>query len=598
MSDKSLAVSDLKETVHPFEADAGESFFSLIVATMREGVWFLDSNGITTYVNRSMALMLGWSESEMLGRSLFDFMDEKAVQHARNYMDRRRSGISEVHEFRFRHRDGRDVWTTLSTRSLHNVSGKFQGTMATIQDITPQKLVEEELRSRKQQLRQMLDQLPLMTWSVDSSLRVTSSYGSGLKEVGLENNQLVGLTLEEHLSSWDLEKAEAMMSAHQRAIAGETVFMEIEFLQRFNFNIISPYFDKDNATIIGAIGVALDVTEQTRTQQNLEKSENLLRSIFKSAPDAILTVDESGRIISFNDSAFVMFGLTQTEIEKIKIQQLVEVGMPCDSFNHFLEMLEIPGVGCFARKTHGELIPVEISSSRVGSLSLWTLMLRDVSRLRELQRQVVSIAEDQQRKLGREIHDDVGQELTGVNLLVDALRSDLEKVNQADELNRLAGIVRQRLKRTQSLIRSISHGLLVSDLDTEGLYQAISSLADSITDLHGVRCQWKSPARPVRLPRDSATQLFRIAQEATSNALRHSRASVITMEIVADDSTGEIELRISDNGKGLAHDQSQHDGMGMRIMKYRAGLIGGSLRVETGKGLVVICRVRELRDNG
>ena len=252
--------NDLSIELNGGVAGDRESFLGLIVATMREGVWFLDADGITTYVNRSMASMLGWSEAEMLGRSLFDFMDEKAVQQALKYMDRRRSGISEIHEFRFRHRDGSDVWTTLSTRSLHTPSGHFKGTMATIQDITPQKLVEEELRSRKQQLRQMLDQLPLMTWSVDSDLRITSSYGSSLKLVELENDQLVGVSLADYLISWDQDRAEAMMSAHQRAIAGETVYFEIEFLNRVNFNIISPSFNSalKDFFITGNFGLKLD----------------------------------------------------------------------------------------------------------------------------------------------------------------------------------------------------------------------------------------------------------------------------------------------------------------------------------------------------
>ncbi|MFM7129185.1 MAG: PAS domain-containing protein, partial [bacterium] len=291
LNDNNIADIELGDQANAGDFGDREAFLGLIVATMREGVWFLDADGITTYVNRSMASILGWSEAEMQGRSLFDFMDEKAVEQAGKYMDRRRSGISEIHEFRFRHRDGSDVWTTLSTRSLRSTSGQFLGTMATIQDITPQKKVEAELRSRKQQLRQMLDQLPLMTWSVDSDLRVTSSYGSALKRIGLENDELVGISLQEYFSSWEPDKAQAMLTAHQRAVAGETVFLEMNFLQRTNFNIISPYYGLDNSKIIGAIGVALDVTDQVQAQQQLEKSENLLRSILKSAPDAILTVD-------------------------------------------------------------------------------------------------------------------------------------------------------------------------------------------------------------------------------------------------------------------------------------------------------------------
>lgn len=596
-----MAVNLTDKTFDDFElgdqANAGdfrdrEAFLGLIVATMREGVWFLDADGVTTYVNRAMASMLGWAEVEMLGRSLFEFMDEKAIEQAAQYMDRRRSGISEIHEFRFRHRDGSDVWTTLSAISLTSSTGRFRGTMATIQDISPQKKVEAELRSRKQQLRQMLDQLPLMAWSVDSDLRVTSSYGSALKRLGLENNELVGISLMEYVSSWEPEKAEVMLSAHQRAVAGETIFLEMNFLGRINFNIISPYYGLDNTKIIGAIGVALDVTDQVQAQQQLEKSENLLRTILKSAPDAILTVDSEGRIISFNDSAMAIFGRSSHEMPRQVIQEMLQVGRGgVATFGDLLERIANPGSSCQARSSDGRLIPVEVSWGRVGELDLWTLVVRDVSGLRELQSQVVSIAEEQQRKLGREIHDDVGQELTGVNLLIDAIQLDLEKISGCDEPKRLALMISQRMRRTQSLIRNISHGLLVSDLDAKGLYEALASMAENISVLYGIKCKWVCPDRPVHLHSATATQLFRIAQEATSNALRHARASAIQIELRVCETAGEIELRVADNGRGMVGQQRQ--GMGLRIMEYRAGLIDGRLTIEHGKGLTVVCRVKE-----
>ncbi|MFM7130531.1 MAG: PAS domain S-box protein, partial [bacterium] len=331
-------------------------------------------------------------------------------------------------------------------------------------------------------------------------------------------------------------------------------------------------------------------------QQQLEKSENLLRSILKSAPDAILTVDAQGTIISFNDSAIAIFGRSGHEMPRQAIQNLLQVGRGGElSFGGFLERLASPGSSCQARSSDGRLIPVEVSSGRVGEMDLWTLVVRDVSGLRDLQRQVVSIAEEQQRKLGREIHDDIGQELTGVNLLMEAIESDLAQLPGCDEPKRLAQAIRQRMKRTQALIRSISHGLLVSDLDARGLYEALASMAENISVLYGLKCLWVCPDRPVHLSSATATQLFRIAQEATSNALRHSRASVIQIEMRVDEPAGEIELRVSDNGRGMAGQPRQ--GMGLNIMEYRAGLIHGRLAIESGKGLAVVCRVKEHDEN-
>jgi two-component system, LuxR family, sensor kinase FixL len=579
------------DAVNAVESENELALLRLIVSTMREGVWFLDSEGITTYVNHSMAAMLGYSLDEMLGRSLFEFMDEEARSQAMKYMERRRTGISEIHEFRFRRSDGSDVWTTLSTRPLTSSHGQFSGTMATIQDITPQKKVQSELRSSKQKLRHLLEQLPLMAWSIDNDNVVTSSYGAGLKKIGIENNQLVGMTLAEHLQSWDPEKSREMMLAHERALAGESVFMVHHNFGRFIYNFIAPFYQEDHGKIIGAIGVALDVTEQVMAQQDLEKSENLLRSILKSAPDAILTVDSNGRIISFNDSATALFGIGESHFDGLEIQNLIETGEKNTTFDHFIEKMQSPCLNCHARQQKGQLVPVEISSSRVANLPLWTLIIRDVSRLRELQRQLVSIAEEQQRKLGREIHDDIGQEMTGVNMLMDALLIDLESISATNTITDLTNSLKQRLRRAQTLIRSTAHGLLVTDLDSKGLFQALSSLAENTAKLHGIKCNWLPPERPVSLSSETATQLFRIAQEAISNALRHSHGTQIQIEIRIIEETGLVELRISDNGKGIT--QQKTDGMGLRIMNYRAGLIGGRLTLESGKGLTICCKVKE-----
>jgi two-component system, sensor histidine kinase and response regulator len=127
-----------------------EQRYRTLIDTANEGVWTIDAQGRTDYVNQRMADMLGYGLEEMIGRSLIDFMDDEAVQDSVQYQDRRRSGIREVHEFRFRRRDGTYLWALLATTPIQGTDGTYMGALAMVTDMTARKRVEAELLSAKQ----------------------------------------------------------------------------------------------------------------------------------------------------------------------------------------------------------------------------------------------------------------------------------------------------------------------------------------------------------------------------------------------------------------------------------------------------------------
>lgn len=123
-----------------------EERYRTIVDTAHEGVWVLDQSAATTYVNRSMAKMLGYQIEEMLGHSVYEFMDDEARQEAIAHFARRKQGISEDHDFRFRHKNGSNVWTRSSTNPLFDKDGKFTGALGMVADITARKAAEADLQ--------------------------------------------------------------------------------------------------------------------------------------------------------------------------------------------------------------------------------------------------------------------------------------------------------------------------------------------------------------------------------------------------------------------------------------------------------------------
>src|SRR5262249_20565549 len=129
-----------------------EARYRQIVESTYDGVWVLDREARTTFVNRRAASMLGCTVEEIMGRSAYDFMDEEACKQARANLARRMQGITEQIEFRFRRKDGTDLWSIIAATPQYDEQGAIVGALGLITDITERKQAEEALRAREQQL--------------------------------------------------------------------------------------------------------------------------------------------------------------------------------------------------------------------------------------------------------------------------------------------------------------------------------------------------------------------------------------------------------------------------------------------------------------
>ncbi len=128
--------------------------YQMIVETTQEGVWMVDAQARTTFVNQRMAEMLGYTPNEMMGRPLFDFMDQEAIRQAEKNFERHKQGVKEVHDFRFQRKDGSFVWTLVSTNPLEDKQQRFVGSLALITDITERKRSEQERHKLEMRVQQ------------------------------------------------------------------------------------------------------------------------------------------------------------------------------------------------------------------------------------------------------------------------------------------------------------------------------------------------------------------------------------------------------------------------------------------------------------
>lgn len=368
------------------------------------------------------------------------------------------------------------------------------------------------------------------------------------------------------------------------------------------------------------LGVFHDITERKRAEealqrlaqdlesqvaertQSLRASEERLRAIVNTAADTIITINAQGIVVSVNPAAERMFGYTASEM----IGQNVKMLMPSphrEQHDGYLANYKntgfkhIIGVGreVQGQRKDGSLFPLELAVSEVGHLGLFTGILRDVSRRKALERQVVEIASQEEQRIGRELHDSVGQELTGLGMMAGALARRLKHGAGTEE--ELASKLTQGLNRVHQQVRALSREWIMAELDAEGLHVALDELAARTREQSGIDCHFDC-AETVSVPDPHmAKQLYRIAQEAVSNALRHGKPSHICLTLHSG--PAELRLTIRDDGIGLqkpvalSQAAAPEGGMGIPTMQYRAAMIGGELLFgpAEGEGTLVSCIV-------
>ena len=212
---------------------------------------------------------------------------------------------------------------------------------------------------------------------------------------------------------------------------------------------------------------------------------------------------------------------------------------------------------------------------------------RDVTERKTLQREVLAIAGEEQRRIGQDLHDGTGQELTGLAMLSQRLAGALAGKALPDA--ELAGKIVDGLEQALRNVRALSKGLVPVEVDAEGLMAALADLMARAGELHDLRCAFECQ-QPVRiLDNQTATHLYQMSQEALTNALKHGNPTHIAVSLKAAGDL--VTLEIADDGDGLGDAPRSAAGMGLRIMRYRAELIGAKLAIEPNvpHGTRIVC---------
>lgn len=335
------------------------------------------------------------------------------------------------------------------------------------------------------------------------------------------------------------------------------------------------------------------VNEELRHKVKALNAANTDLSTLIDASDiAVVFVDANLRIRRFTEPAAGMFELALPDSGR----SLLEVG------SKFFERRLVTDARralstatCAEREVRARgrwylrrILPYRTDGSGVGAAVTW----HDITETKSLQEQVSTIAALEQQRIGQELHDGTQQELTGLGLLAQNLAEALSRSGETGD-SQLAARLGHGIAEANARVRALARGLVPVPIDAQSLAPALAQLARSTEEAFGLACIFELSGAVTLHDAQVATHLYRIAQEAVRNAVRHASAGRIWIRL--GPAGAGLRLEVGDNGIGLPPPTPGHPGVGLKLMEHRCNLIGASLLVapREGGGTVVACTLSE-----
>lgn len=319
----------------------------------------------------------------------------------------------------------------------------------------------------------------------------------------------------------------------------------------------------------------------------LDVSKHAL-SVLETSVDAIITIDRVGTMLIVNSAAERLFQYDRADLIGSPIAKLMpepDRSQHPQYIDRFLKTGEarIIGIGreVVGKKADGTLFPLELSVSQLdldGEI-YFTGVMRDITKRRNLELEVLRISDFERQRIGQDLHDGLGQMLTGISLITQHLARKLDQ--QSNALANEANEIVSHLQEADRFARALSRTLVPIPVDEKGLERTFQTLCSQIGRLYDVTCDFLADESAIanveRIPR-AATNIYRIIQEATTNAVRHGSSTKLSISL-RENSQG-IQLTIRDNGNGFSGDEKESNGLGIQSMRYRAHILGGKLRID------------------
>jgi len=505
--------------------------------------------------------------------------------------------------YRVRGSDGALVWLKSSGRAFFDSEGRMLRVIGMVADVTDQKLAEEALRTSEERLRlaQQAARIGTFEWNIRTGVNTWTpelEVMYGLPPGGFGGTQ----TAFENLVHPDdraelIEKVDAAMKNGQ--------------LTTGEWRVVWPdgsahwiagrwqVFMNESGEPSRMIGVNIEITERKRAEEILQESEERFRSVFRDVGVGMIIVSPEGRFLAANKAFCDCLGYTEKELLE-KTVESVTLSEDWPAFSQKLQeaLTEGHGYQWFEKRClhkSGRIVYTESSASLVrgrnGEPQYFVGDVLDVTKRKEAQqaladitRKLIKAQEQERARIGRELHDDINQRVAMLSLQLEQLQE-----NPAETQSRIPEL-RQQIGEISDDVQALSHDLHSSKLEYLGVVGGIRSWCKEFAERQKIAIEFKSDVSSV-LPLNLGLCLFRVLQQGLQNAVKHS--GVRSVEVQLQEVSGEVNLTISDSGKGFDLEAAlQGKGLGLTSMQERVRLVNGTIVIDSAPMHGTTIRVR------
>jgi PAS domain S-box-containing protein len=578
-----------------------EQRYRYLVQNSPDLVWSIDADARFTFVSDTTSRRLtGWRADELLGKHFGALVHESSrdvaeIDWTAGFDEAQAAGDRELRgRLNLLHKDGHAIPAEFIAFATRDDAGRFAGANGSVRDMSERDRLERELRESEHRFRFLIENSPDIIFAIDPEGRFTYVSDTVRRSLGIDPELLIGTRFVDLIVYGEDEvpgQRFALMASDP----------DLELTNRINlrtadggmkpFEVSSVGIRRDGA-FAGIQGAARDITEREQLERELRESEERYRFLVDNSPDIVFSTDATGAFTYLSDSIERVTGFSPAEYSGRHFSQVIDPASLLTAAERWALLEADPDTRQVVKlellRRDGGTAPVEVSSigsrDANGAFAGIHGSTRDITereRLeRDLRRQAGELASSQERAhLARELHDSVTQALFSMTLVTRTIELQMAKDPDAarEKLASLRDLQREALAEMRALIFELRPG----NLETDGLLPALRTHTAALQGRIGLPIVVTSELDE-RLPLEIEEVLYRIAQEALHNVVKHAGARQVHLSV--DRRGGDVILRIRDDGKGFDQTAVPEGHLGITGMRARADKIGASYTVTSRAG--------------
>lgn len=586
-----IDITPLKEAQN--ELAKNEAKYRSLIEQASDGIAITDNEGRFLEVNESYCKLTGYTSSAFKQMNLVDILPPEDVNLQPPRIAELAAGQNLIYERRIRRKDGTMFDAEINSKMA--ADGTFIGFM---RDISERKMAAHIILNERDLSKSLINSLPGVFYFFNSDGQFLKWNNNFEKVTGYSGDEISRM----HPVDFFPEEEKALLTEKINNVFedGEDN-VEAHFLTKSGERL--PYFFTGCSLVQNEetflLGVGIDISKRKAAEAALVISEERFRSLVEQASDAILITDEHMNYIHVNTAATRMLGYTRQELLNLNASDITTLNSKeiLLLIQELKEGKKVMQERIFKRKD-GSSVPVEISASIMKNGNFMAIV-RDISERKRIQEQVkkyneelklltahlLLVREEERKRIGREVHDELGQQMTAIKM--DIAWIDKKISAEETQIKLKLKNVNELLDGSNASVRRIISELRPSALDEFGLMNALEWHGKQFTSSSGVPVNIQSSQELIRVPEKIATCIYRVYQESLTNVARYANATHVN--IIMELRQESIVVTIEDDGDGFEPESISRKSFGILGMKERVQSLNGVFNLFSvkNKGTVV-----------